>query len=826
MTDDTVTLTIDDQSVTVPKNLNVVDAAKTAGIDIPIFCYHEKLGQLGCCRMCLVEIEKMPKLMTACTTQVQEGMVVKNHTEKVEKGRKGVLEFTLLNHPLDCPVCDKGGECPLQDNTFQYGPDDTRMDYYRFNNIKKTPLSDVITLDRERCIACQRCTQYSKVIEQSQGLVMLNRGFHNDVGTFNNEPYDSRFSGNIIDICPVGALTNTIFRFSARSWDLDNSKTLCANCGCNCNITFGTRQNELKRVTTRPNDHVDDGWVCDKGRWGHEFINSSNRIMEPGQKNGSDMDIVSLEDAIGSISKRLKAIVEEHGHKSIGFIGSPYGTNEELYLYQKLMRVGLGTNNIDHKSYTDSPGLPVAHYDFEDIETADLVILVGSDPTEELPILELRIKKAATRHQTKLAILNDQWTDLDKYAGLTLRYDVGSDAALLMMVANALAKELNVNGVLGVNQETGVSGDEVDNLVERILDSRKTCVVYNPAALTGNGVQVLKFLLTVIDQIPDVECGAMPSAPATNALGAMDMGVLPEFYPGGIPLSDEARIKEVWGESAPTSQGLPSLEMIRKAQEGSLKGLVVYRANPVIDFPGGKAIEEALKKLDFLVVHDMISTETTAMAHVVLPSNGPGYDEGTTTNIGGRVQYRRKGLQAKNIPDWKIISKLAQALGVEETYQDPFGITAEIATTVPGYQEIRRGSIQKVGKNRENILNYGVAVEAPTTADLNGNQGKLRLRVAYRLFSNDKVLEKDSALAHHFERSTVILAGTDAQKIGVQMGDKVLVFAGDAEVHAEVQVSNACNPGNILMPKVSDEQRVLSLVSHDRLVSTVQIKKV
>ena len=240
-----VTLTIDGKTIIAPKGTMVVDAAKSVGIEIPVFCYHEKLGPFGCCRMCLVEVEKMPKLTTACTLQVAPDMVVKTNTQKVEKAQQGVLEFTLLNHPLDCPVCDKGGECPLQDNTFKFGPSDTRMDFKRANNDKATPLSPVITIDRERCIACQRCTRYSEIIEQESALVMLNRGFNNEVGTFNNEPYDTKYSGNVIDICPVGALTNTQFRFKARTWDLSNSETLCAHCGCNCNMTLGSRTNKF-----------------------------------------------------------------------------------------------------------------------------------------------------------------------------------------------------------------------------------------------------------------------------------------------------------------------------------------------------------------------------------------------------------------------------------------------------------------------------------------------------------------------------------------------------------------------------------------------------
>jgi len=404
---ETVTLTIDDQQVTVPKGMVVVDAAKTVDIEIPVFCYHEKLGPFGCCRMCMVEVEKMPKLATACTLQVSEGMVVRTNTQKVEKAQQGVLEFTLLNHPLDCPVCDKGGECPLQDNTFKFGPPDTRMQFERYNRDKATPLSPVITIDRERCIACQRCTRYSDIIEKDQALVMRHRGFQNRVSTFNDRPYDTRFSGNVIDICPVGALTNTDFRFTARTWDLDNTKTTCGHCACNCNMILGARLNEMRRITTpeTPNDAVDDGWICDKARWGYDFTKSKNRIQQARKKGASEP--LTIQDATREVAEKLKAIVDEHGPQSVGFIGSGYGTNEDLYLYQKLFREQLGTNNIDHKTYVDTPGLPVPNHDMLDIETSNLVVLIGSDPTEELPILDLRLKKAVTTQGVEMAVLND-----------------------------------------------------------------------------------------------------------------------------------------------------------------------------------------------------------------------------------------------------------------------------------------------------------------------------------------------------------------------------------------------------------------------------------
>ena len=824
MADDQVTLTIDDQTVSVPRGTKVVDAAKTVGIDIPVFCYHEKLGPLGCCRMCLVEVEKMPKLMTACTMDVGPDMVVKTITPKVEKAQQGVLEFTLLNHPLDCPVCDKGGECPLQNNTFKYGPGDTRMDFTRAENLKANPLSPVITLDRERCIACQRCTRYSEVIEQDTALVMHNRGFNNVVGTFDNEPYDTRFSGNVIDLCPVGALTNTQFRFKARTWDLTNSDTLCAHCGCNCNMTLGARTNKFMRIESRPNDLVDDGWICDKARWGYDFVESKNRLVKARaipESNTMASTAATTQDVAVSAAQAIKKIVDEHGPESVGFIGSPYGTNEELYLYQKLFRLGFGTNNIDHKVYVDSPGLAVDHYDVSDIETSNLVLVVASDPTEELPILDLRIKKVVTRHGVKLAVLNDQATLMDKYAHLSLRYNIGTDANVFSALSAAIIGNDQTNA-----KDTGLNADQLKALVDLLGSNKKVTIVYNPSALTGNSVDALKQLMSVIQKIPSVECGAIPAAPFTNAVGAMDMGVLPGYYPGGVPVSDGEVIQEKWGQTAPTKPGLSAMEMIRKAESGELKALLVYRANPVVDFPGGKQVEEALRKIDLLIVHDMFETETAKLAHVLLPSNGPGYDDGTTTNIGGRVQFRKGGLKTAHPPDWKIISLMAKTLSEESdgsNYSTSFSVTDEIAKNVPGYGEISKKSIKKEGVNRgAPSSNNGTSLEAAESSSPNLNA--LKLRIANYLFAHDKILDASSVLAHHFKSSTVYIHEDDAKKLALNNEDRVLVVSGNTEVEAQLEISNRCNPGGVVLPNISDEQGVWGLVDNRNGVSWVEIR--
>jgi predicted molibdopterin-dependent oxidoreductase YjgC len=361
-------------------------------------------------------------------------------------------------------------------------------------------------------------------------------------------------------------------------------------------------------------------------------------------------------------------------------------------------------------------------------------------------------------------------------------------------------------------------------LVETVRSSMRICVVFNPSALSGDSVLRVKRLLALIAKVPTMECGAIPAAPMTNAVGAMDMGLVPDFYPGGVAVTDQEEIKKLWGENTPTENGLSALEMIARAEAGELKALLVHRSNPVIDFPGGERVEKALRKLDLLVVHDMLETETTELAHLVLPSNGPGYDEGTTTNIGGRVQARKSGLEAEYAPDWKIISLMLNALGDETSYQKSLDVTDEIAKKVPGYQGINRKSMGKSGCNREFITSADETIAAESTGS--AKDGSLRLRVATFLFAHDKILDASSKLAHQFLPFTAYLNEEDAKRLAIKEGDSVLLTAENVTLEATASVNGRCQPGGVVVPRISDWQGVNALIGVDGAPAWVGVRKV
>src|SRR5438445_8668183 len=386
---DQVTLTVNGQSVTVPKGTLILDAAKKLGIEIPIFCSHPKMEPVAVCRMCLVEVEKMPKLQPACAVYVMDGMVVRTRTEQVHRYQNGVLEFLLANHPLDCPICDKGGECPLQDQTYAYGPGASRYDFPKKHFDKAVPLSDKILLDRERCILCWRCTRFSAEISGESELALVQRGKDTVIATFNDQPAESEYQGNWTEICPVGALTSRHYRFVSRPWDLDRTASVCPGCSMGCNIQLDARSNKIGRFQSRENLAVDDGWLCDTGRY--SFPNFQRLTQDrPQIRRDGRLERVTYDEVIAFTADALKASGQVAGW------ASPAASNEELFLFQRLFREVLASPNLDHRSAAledaepDDVTLPIA-----DIERCDhVLVLGGQDVIDAAPVPHVRLFKS------------------------------------------------------------------------------------------------------------------------------------------------------------------------------------------------------------------------------------------------------------------------------------------------------------------------------------------------------------------------------------------------------------------------------------------------
>ena len=390
-----VSLTVDDRPVQVPANSGLVEAALAAGVEIPVFCYEPRLGApIGACRMCLVEIEGIPKLQAGCTLTATEGMVVRTAatSAKAADGQEATLEFILVNHPLDCPVCDKGGECPLQDLTFRYGPGATRMTFPKMTFDKPIPVSPLIALDRERCILCYRCTRFSEEVAEDGLLIARNRGARSEIATFEDEPYNSVFSGNVIELCPVGALTSSMYRFDARPWEIQNVPTVCTGCATGCNTTATIREGKVKRILSRNHDEIDRGWLCDKGRFTYPHLRARDRITAPLQRGPKGLKEISWDDALDAAEKMFR---EAEGGIVTALSGSE--TTEIAYALGRLLRGGVGAHSAVLPEAT-SDALEAFRLPLSGIAEAQLVVVVGDDPVvERAPIVDLWIKEAGRR---------------------------------------------------------------------------------------------------------------------------------------------------------------------------------------------------------------------------------------------------------------------------------------------------------------------------------------------------------------------------------------------------------------------------------------------
>ena len=493
------------------------------GIEVPIYCYHPRMDPLGACRMCFVEVEGMPKLATACTTTVSEGMVVRTDTPKVKKGRQGTLEFLLINHPLDCPICDKGGECDLQDFTLRHGPGDSRFDVRKRHFPKPIPVSENILLDRERCIACQRCVRFCQDVAMEDGLVMKERGFKTEVGVEEDAPFDSIFSGNVVEMCPVGALTAKNYRFVTRPWELRRTATVCGNCAVGCNVRLDVRVNKALRQYSRPNDDVDDGWLCDRGRWELDAMNSPERLTTPLLRKNGELVPVSWDEALGVVASTLRQVISTHGAQALGGIGSTHTTNEESYLFQKLLR-SLGTNNVDHYHgmfpKTGSDGTPwVWTGSLAGLEKASHIVLLGADPYHRQPVLDLRIRKAI-RKGARVYVVTPEPNRLDRLATSAIRYTAGQTSAVARALlgltlaegltrgeyatshADELAKWREANGsVEDAARDAGVEIEALRALVREIAGAQSAMILYDEMATrepTGATLAADALLLTQV----------------------------------------------------------------------------------------------------------------------------------------------------------------------------------------------------------------------------------------------------------------------------------------------------------------------------------------
>jgi NADH-quinone oxidoreductase subunit G len=460
----TVTLTIDGVSVTVPEGTLLVEAAKQIQQEIPVYCYHPKLGPAGLCRICLVEIEKMPKLQIACNTPVADGMVVHTMSERAAEGRRAVLEFLLLNHPLDCPICDKGGECDLQDYAMAYGQGASRLADAKMRKPKAVDLGPTIVLDEERCILCLRCVRFDEIITRERSLRTEDRGVHAIIATATGEPYRSSFSGNVTELCPVGALTSKTYRFKSRPWDLHRTRTTCSQCSVGCQLNIDERNGEVLRTMSDPSDPISDGWLCDRGRYNIGFYGDERRIITPLLRSGDQWIQIAWDDAIDRWASSLKETIKTYGAQAVGVVGGGRLLNEEAFLLRYLYEA-LGVKNIDWRSGRQQHAAHPSRNTPADLERAQAIVTYGRPPSQLAPILDLRLRKAVARNGAKLISLGDLPADAfvaEQRVGTVdeLRAALPPNCERIAFVWDGVPRELDAD-VMRLRSELAAAGKTV-----------------------------------------------------------------------------------------------------------------------------------------------------------------------------------------------------------------------------------------------------------------------------------------------------------------------------------------------------------------------------
>ena len=642
---DLISLTINGRNVTTEKGRLVIDVAEEMGIFVPRFCYHPGMKSVAVCRMCLVKVEGMPKLVPSCATPAADGMVVETDSEQPAEAQEQMLEFLLINHPLDCPICDRGGECPLQDQTYRHGPGRSRYIEPKRTYEKPLDISDLVVLDRERCVLCWRCVRFSDELAGDRFIQLVDRGPGTQILTFSDEPFDSYFSGNTIQICPVGALTASTYRFVSRPWDLKNAPGVCSYCAVGCPITNEERGGKIVRVQALPNENVNDFWICDKGRFAFHYVDSAERLTTPLVRGADDeFESTSWGRAIETASDGLR-------DAKVGVIAGGHITTEDAFAVARFARETLKTPNVD--SRIQDAGAPyemtLEHQSvvgssatLNSLEEARLIVWVGADPKENLPVLYLRLRKAVLQKGAELIVIGPRRTSLDEFATRVVR--CGPDEVAENV--RALEEDQGVAAPLVACWGPGFPGRDEHAVLASVL---------NLARAVGGEVLVCP--------------------PHAGSQGLIDMGVHPALEPG------YKRVAE---------PGLDTRAMLRAAASGDLDALVLVGADVVADFPDAALAREAMEKVKFSIVIELFPTDTAALADVVLPSAAAPEREGTFTNLERRLQKLEQVIPPPGAArePWRAVAELAGALGDDWKWQTFADVWNDIKKTVPTHQNV------------------------------------------------------------------------------------------------------------------------------------------
>jgi len=853
-----VRVTIDDRTVEVPAGTLVTDAARAAEVHVPIFCSHSKLPPLGACRICVVEVGTpklgpdrkpvvgpdgnpviawMPKVQTGCTTPVSEGMVVRTQSPTAVKARKGVMEFLLVNHPLDCPVCDEGGECQLQDLAFAFGHDFSRMDEAK-RTFESEDLGPIVKKEANRCIVCMRCVRYCDEVMGEDALTAHQRGVHTEISSFNRQPLECEQCGNCVEVCPVGALTALPYRFKARPWDLRQHITVCPYCSNGCSVRLGVRGMEILRARGTEFRGVNQEYLCVRGRFGYGFVNAGDRLSAPLVRSGDSLQPASWDEAIAYAATGLRDLAATHGPGSIAFLGGEKLNAEEQYLFQKLARGVLGTNHVDARTrfaakvggaaLLKAAGGGRPSIGFEDLGNVQEALVLFDDLQGESPLAQAVLVRGQHQQGVHLTVAHPRRVKLarPKFRGEWLGARPGSEVALVNALtkaaldlgdpaglpAGAAAGLAGLKSALAswtperIERETGVTATAVAAGAKRLREAERKAILFGRAVAEHPQapalLQAIENLGWASGAITAERSSVMYAGPQNNSQGALDLGLVPDHLPGYVPVGDAAArepFEKSWGRAIDPQPGLTAREILEAAAEGRVKALWIASDHLLRSAPDRALVEKALAKAELVIVNELFLTATAQAAHVVFPVAAFAEKDGVVVNCERRLQKSTRALSPRRgaRADWEVFQAVAQALGAGWKYRTSEDVFREMARLVPGWQGASWAALLPNGWTWQ-----AVRVEpslAPAEAPAPSGTGHWVL-AGGTLFAQGSLSGRAETLAKLAKHARAFLNGAEASKLGLAEGDAVTLESPAGRLTLPYELDDSVPPGAVFVP--------------------------
>ena len=864
----TATLTIDGKQVTVPVGTTILEAAAQLGIKIPTLCWLKKVSTTGACRICVVKVEGVERFMTACNTPVKDGITVTTTSPELESARKKTLELLLVNHPLDCPVCDAGGECDLQDSC--YGLQVDKNTYTA--ELERLPIRydwQLLESDPNRCILCEKCVKVCREVVGREAIEIVDRGDRTIIDTITRQPLNCDFCGNCINACPTGTLISKPFKFRGRPWTFEVTNSICTFCSSGCQIEYHAKNGRIERVTSS-DDGFNKGNLCVNGRFGYAAFNSSGRLTTPLVKDGSgQQQKADWDKALTLVAGKLKDIVKLHGGSAVAGIGSPRVSNEESYLFQKFLRGAVGTNHIDSEARLGFLPAQVIQYEMlgysggtyamDAIEKAGTVIVIGGDLKAESPGFAYRVIQAATKNDAKLVLATTRATSMNKFANAFLQYRPGSEAFLVAGLNKALIAEglehtnfieksvtgraaavaaLDAISFEQITVASGISEAALREAARLIGKDSRTAVIYGAGILRSvdmaNAVKGVVNLALLTGSVGEAGAGIYPLDEKNNTQGMLDMGVCPQYLPGYHTYEYmAAKFGAAWNATLPTTPGKDLNQIVEGIEQGEIRALYVMGSDPLHFMADRSRVQKALQQLDLLVVQDLFLTETAKLATVVLPAATGAEKAGSFTSVDNRVQcFGRAVAPAGDArSDAEILTKLYNLVApiAPIAAQDAEALHHEIFALTGLYSESCDHEGCRMGRKKNRVAFATkpavCAPVAPRAVAVGDTAHPFSLTVGQILHHNGTYTtwsENNLTVAGH---CYVEINPADAAKASITDGSNVRISSTVGSLSLPAQLSGAVQEGALFVPAHFRESQAGLLLNGSANSVAVKLEK-